>query len=152
MSGRLSKQIDKEIQVFPFQEWQKEFENAKNCGFSSIEWIFDLKPNPISNEKGINEMNDLMKKSKVMVNSICCDYFMIEKLFGENILEIEQNSNVLKKIIEASKKLRIKNIEIPLVDSSSLKNEEDKKQIIEILQKIIPLLDSDMNIILETDL
>jgi len=152
MSGRLSKQIDKEIQAFPFQEWQKEFENAKICGFSSIEWIFDLKPNPISNEKGINEMNDLMKKSKVMVNSVCCDYFMKKQLFGNNTTEIEQSCNVLKKIIKASKKLRIKNIEIPFVDSSSLKNEQDKKQIREIIQKIIPLLDSDMKIILETDL
>jgi|TARA_B110000438_G_scaffold76206_1_gene76302 L-ribulose-5-phosphate 3-epimerase len=152
MSGRLSKQIDNEIQVFPFKEWQKEFEKAKDCGFSSIEWIFDLKPNPISNEKGINEMNDLMKKSKVMINSVCCDYFMKRQLFGHNTSEIEQNYNILKKIIEASKKLGIKNIEIPFVDSSSLKNEEDKKQIIEILQKTIPLLDSDMKIVLETDL
>jgi hexulose-6-phosphate isomerase len=73
-------------------------------------------------------------------------------LFGNNTTEIEQSCNVLQKIIEASKKLRIKNIEIPFVDSSSLKNEQDKKQIREIIQKIIPLLDSDMKIILETDL
>jgi len=152
MSGRLSKQIDKEIQIFPFQEWQKEFENAKNCGFSSIEWIFDLKPNPISNEEGINEMNVLMEKTKIRVNSVCCDYFMKKQLFGNNTTEIEQSCNVLKKIIKASKKLGIKNIEIPFVDSSSLKNEKDKKQIKEIIQKMIPLLDSDMQIILETDL
>ena len=152
MSGRLSKQIDKEIQIFPFQEWQKEFENAKNCGFSSIEWIFDLKPNPISNEEGINEMNELMEKTKIRVNSVCCDYFMKKQLFGNNTTEIEQSCNVLKKIIKASKKLGIKNIEIPFVDSSSLKNEKDKKQIKEIIQKMIPLLDSDMQIILETDL
>ena len=71
MSGRLSRQIDDEIQVFPFKEWKKEFESAKNCGFSSIEWIFDLKPNPISTEQGIKEMNLLKKESNIMINSIC---------------------------------------------------------------------------------
>jgi len=152
MSGRLSRQIDDEIQVFPFKEWKKEFESAKNCGFSSIEWIFDLKPNPISTEQGIKEMNLLKKESNIMINSICCDYFMEKKLFGKNILEIEENINVLKKIIEASKKLSIKNIEIPFVDSSSLKNKEDKKQITEIIKKIIPLLNKEMKIVLETDL
>lgn len=152
MSGRLSKQIGNEIQAFPFQEWQKEFENAKDCGFSSIEWIFDMKPNPITNEEGIYEMSSLIKKSNIMINSVCCDYFMKKQLFGKNPIEIEQNHNVLKKIVESSKKLGITNIEIPFVDSSSLRSEEDKKQIVEVVKKIIPVLNNDMQIVLETDL
>jgi len=152
MSGRLSKQIDNEIQAFPFQEWQKEFKNAKKGGFSSIEWIFDMNPNPITNEEGIHEMINLIKKSNIMINSVCCDYFMEKQLFGKNPIEIEQNYNVLKKIVESSKKLGITNIEIPLVDSSSLRNEEHKKQFVEVIKKIIPLLNKDMQIVLETDL
>lgn len=152
MSGRLSKQIGNEIQAFPFQEWRKEFENAKDCGFSSIEWIFDMNPNPITNEEGIHEISNIMKKSNIMLNSVCCDYFMEKRLFGEDPIEIERNCNVLKKIIESSKKLGITNIEIPLVDSSSLRNEDDKKQFVEVIKKIIPLLDRNMRIVLETDL
>ena len=129
MSGRLSKQIDKEIQAFPFQEWQKEFENAKNCGFSSIEWIFDLKPNPISNEKGINEMNDLMEKTKVMVNSVCCDYFMKKQLFGDNTTEIEQSCKVLKKIIKAVFPVYlIRKISPPIRFLVNSSNEHDKNE------------------------
>ena len=152
MSGRLSKQIDNEIQAFPFQEWQKEFKNAKEGGFSSIEWIFDTNPNPITNKEGIHEMSNLIKKSNIMINSVCCDYFMKKQLFGKNPIEMEQNYNVLKKIVESSKKLGITNIEIPLVDSSSLRNEEDKKQFVEVIKKIIPLLNKNMQIVLETDL
>jgi len=152
MSGRLSKQINNEIQAFPFQEWQKEFKNAKEGGFSSIEWIFDTNPNPITNKEGIHEMSNLIKKSNIRINSVCCDYFMKKQLVGKNPIEMEQNYNVLKKIVESSKKLGITNIEIPLVDSSSLRNEEDKKQFVEVIKKIIPLLNKNMQIVLETDL
>ena len=61
---------------------------------------------------------------------------MKKQLFGKNPIEMEQNYNVLKKIVESSKKLGITNIEIPLVDSSSLRNEEDKKQFVEVIKKI----------------
>jgi L-ribulose-5-phosphate 3-epimerase len=152
MCGRLSKQIGNEIQAFPFQEWQKEFKNAKEAGFSSIEWIFDTNPNPITNEEGINKMNDLIKKSNITINSVCCDYFMKKQLFGKNPIEIEKNFDILKKIVESSKKLGITNIEIPLVDSSSLRSEEDEKQFVEVIKKIIPLLNKNMQIVLETDL
>ena len=152
MSGRLSKQINNEIQAFPFQEWQKEFKNAKEVGFSSIEWIFDTNPNPITNEKGIHEMSNLIKKSNIRINSVCCDYFMKKQLVGKNPIEMEKKYNVLKKIVQSSKKLGITNIEIPLVDSSSLRNEKDKKQFVEVIKKIIPLLNKNMQIVLETDL
>jgi len=152
MCGRLSKQIGNEIQAFPFQEWQKEFKNAKEGGFSSIEWIFDTNPNPITNEEGINKMSDLIKKSNITINSVCCDYFMKKQLFGKNPIEIEKNFDILKKIVESSKKLGITNIEIPLVDSSSLRSEEDEKQFVEVIKKIIPLLNKNMQIVLETDL
>ena len=152
MCGRLSKQIGNEIQAFPFQEWQKEFKNAKESGFSSIEWIFDTNPNPITNEEGINKMSDLIKKSNITINSVCCDYFMKKQLFGKNPIEIEKNFDILKKIVESSKKLGITNIEIPLVDSSSLRSEEDEKQFVEVIKKIIPLLNKNMQIVLETDL
>ena len=152
MSGRLSKQIKKEIQSFPSEEWEDEFEKARQCGFSSIEWIFDMRPNPIIDEKGIKEIQNLKKKSNIEINSICCDYFMKKLLFGDNPDEIENNFKVLEKIIESSKKIGIKNIEIPLVDSSSLKNEENKKQFSDIIKRIIPKLDEKMRIVLETDL
>ena len=152
MSGRLSKQIEKEIQAFPFAEWKEEFKNAQKCGFSSIEWIFDMRPNPITSDEGISEIQNMKKKSGIEVNSICCDYFMKKLLFGNNLKEIENNYNVLEKIVESSKKIGIKNIEIPLVDSSSLKNEDDKKQFSEIIKRIIPKLDNEIQVVLETDL
>jgi L-ribulose-5-phosphate 3-epimerase len=151
MSGRLSKPKNNTIQCFP-DTWESEFTLAKECGFNSIEWIFDLEPNPILDLKGRNLMKDLSEKNEIEINSICCDYFMIRKLFGISSNELEKNLDVLTKIIVACENIGIKKIEIPLVDTSSLKTNVDKSQFTNNIKKIIPLLPYDTEIILETDL
>ena len=124
MVGRLSKQFDKEIQSFPKNSWRKEFEIAANIGFNSIEWIFDLYKNPMLDDDGIREIRSLSKKYDMKINSVCCDYFMQQRLINVSSQELEKNLKVLKILIEKSQKLGIKFLEIPLVDSASLKNEK----------------------------
>ena len=58
----------------------KEFKNAKEGGFSSIEWIFDTNPNPITNKEGIHEMSNLIKKSNII------DKFSLLRLFYEKTI------------------------------------------------------------------
>ena len=112
-----------------------------------------IQPNPILTSNGISEIGLLVKKHNITINSICADYFMTKKLFQENKEELEKNIEVLKKLIIQAKKMEIPMIEIPLVDSSSLKNDEDKLQIIESLKKTISLAEDNGIIInLETDL
>jgi len=154
MQGRLSKSHENQIQSFPNLTWKKEFKIASEIGFETIEWIFDdLQPNPIQNNDEIKEIKQLMEKNDISINSICADYFMTKKLFNESKFELERNIEELKKLIIQANKLEISMIEIPLVDSSSLKNNQNKEEIRINLEKVISIAeDSNVTIVLETDL
>ena len=153
MQGRLSHSINNTIQAFPEKSWIKEFELSKKINIDSIEWIFDTyEKNPIMN-KQINEINNYISKFQIKVNSICADYFMINKLFNESESNIKKNLNILEELAINGEKIGAKIIEIPLVDNSSLKTEKDKKEIVTNLKKVIPKI-KDLGLIftLETDL
>lgn len=154
MQGRLSKSYDNKIQSFPVSSWKQEFEKASKFGFEAIEWIFDeYEPNPILSSEGILEINSLCKKHNIRVNSICADYFMTKKLFHESQSNLEKNIKILKELILQSTKLEISCIEIPLVDSSSLKTAKDKLGLKNSLDKVIPIAEkNNVIIVLETDL
>jgi len=154
MQGRLSKPHKEQIQSFPNQSWKEEFEIASNCGLEIIEWIFDeIQPNPILSDEGVIEINQLMEKNNISINAICADYFMSKKLFNESQLELEKNIETMKKLIIQANKLEISMIEIPLVDSSSLKTDENKNEITNNLEKILTFAEkNNVVIVLETDL
>ena len=154
MQGRLSEPHNDRIQSFPAFSWKQEFEKATKYGFEVIEWIFDeYEPNPIMSSDGISEINLLCKKHNIAINAICADYFMVKKLFHESHDNLEKNIKMLKELILQSKKLEISFIEIPLVDSSSLKTINDKIEFRNNLEKVIPLAEkNDVIIVLETDL
>lgn len=154
MGGRLSNPIGNEIQAFPRNSWSKEFEKASNCGFELIEWIFDTyQKNPIMDKEEIKEMEFLSNEFGVKINAVCADYFMERKLFNVSNVEISKNLNVLKDLINRCRDLEIKILEIPLVDLSSLKFNQDKVQLIENLEKILPVAEkNDVKLTLETDL
>jgi len=153
MQGRLSNSINNTIQAFPEKSWSSEFERGQRINLNSIEWIFDTyNKNPIMNNQ-ISEINNYISKFEIKVNSICADYFMTNKLFNESEQNIKKNLGILKKLAKNSKKIGAKIIEIPLVDNSSLKTEEHKKELVSNLKKIIPEI-KELGLIftLETDL
>ncbi|RZD48256.1 MAG: xylulose 5-phosphate 3-epimerase [Thaumarchaeota archaeon] len=154
MQGRLSEQYESQIQAFPINSWKLEFEKAKNCGFEVMEWIFDMiHPNPILTNEGRLQITELSKNNNININSICADYFMEKKLFSETSENIEKNIEKLKELINCCVNLNISCIEIPLVDSSSLKTNENKNELIKNLEKIFEHIEKN-NIFLglETDL
>lgn len=152
MEGRLSDPIDNQIQAFPRNSWDKEFEKASNCGFELIEWIFDLyENNPIFDQ--IKTIQTLSEKYSVKINSVCADYFMEKRLFNVSELDLEKNLKVLKNLIEKCNELGIKILEIPLVDSSSLNNNKDKQELFCNIESILPYAEkNNICITLETDL
>ncbi len=154
MQGRLSRPLHNKIQSFPEHLWKDEFEKATKNGFDIIEWIFDeYRLNPILSSDGISEIRSLCKKYDIIINAVCADYFMIQKLFHESHDNLEKNINMLKELILQSKKLEISMIEIPLVDSSSLKTVNDKTELKNSLDKVIPIAEkNNVTIVLETDL
>ena len=154
MQGRLSSPVDNQIQVFPKISWKKEFMISKKVGFDAIEWIFDtVEKNPILYDEGIKEIRDLSVRYDIKINSLCADYFMIFKLFNVSSFQLEKNLEMLEKLLFQCSKLGIKILEIPFVDSASLKSDENKNEIIKNLEKSI-LLAQDLGIFLtfETDL
>ena len=154
MQGRLSEPYKNKIQSFPITTWKKEFKLASNCGFEVIEWIFDeLQPNPILTSEGISDIGMLMKKYNIAINSICADYFMTRKLFNESKFELEKNIKILRELIMQASKLEISLIEIPLVDSSSLKTSKNKIEIVKNLNEVSSFAEkNNITIVLETDL
>jgi hexulose-6-phosphate isomerase len=78
---------------------------------------------------------------------------MEKKLFNVSEFDLQKNLEVLRNLIKNSNRLGIKILEIPFVDSSSLKTKEEQSQVISNLEKILPLLEEyDIFLTLETDL
>lgn len=152
MIGRLSERIDDKIQAFPTKSWRKEFEIARKCDFDVIEWILDLNENPIMSDDGINEINYFSKKYDIKINSICCDNFMEKPLFQISEFDLEKNLKLLEYVIGVCNKLEIKYLEIPLVDSASIKSKDEEEEFIQNMKKIIPLLEkNNVCLTLESD-
>lgn len=154
MQGRLSEPIEGRIQAFPESTWKKEFEIASKIGFELIEWVFDENlENPILTGEGINEIKHLSSKYNLLINSVCADYFMNNKLFGLPDSTIAKNMEILHKLIKQCHLLGIKILEIPFVDSSSIKRSSDRSQLIKNLSIAIPWAEQNgVYITLETDL
>lgn len=137
MQGRLSPMNNNQIQSFPYEHWENEFKIASDNNFHLIEWIIDQYDNPIFNETQIPQIKKLMSKYNIKINSLCCDFFMNNLLF--RISKNKQRKNILffKTLIKNSHDLGIKILEIPLVDSSSIKNEDEENELIANLKEII---------------
>ena len=155
MQGRLSPPKKNLIQHFP-KDWQTEFDHCKSLGLKSIEWVFeepDIKFNPIFNPELFKNFLNIKKKFDIEVNSVVADYFMKNKLFQENNSNTEKNINTLKTLIINCYKLNIKIIELPLVDSSALQNEENMREFKSNLNDLLSFAESlNVKISLETDL
>jgi hexulose-6-phosphate isomerase len=153
MCGRLSPQIDNKTQIFPTNSWKNEFHAASECGFDSIEWIFDLQKNPILDEQGLDEIRKLSAEHSVQINSLCADYFMEKLLFNVSESDLNKNIQILQKLILNCHKLGIKILELPFVDSSSLRTDYEENQIVTNLDKSISLAEkNDIIVTFETDL
>ena len=154
MSGRLSEPLTKKIQEFPRNTWKYEFEKASVSGFRTIEWIFDAwNKNPVMNNDGIDQIKHFSEQTDITINSLLADYFMEKKLFSVSEFDLQKNLEVLRNLIKNSNRLGIKILEIPFVDSSSLKTKEEQSQVLSNIEKIVPLLEEyDVFLTLETDL
>jgi len=153
MQGRLSTPINDRIQAFPHNSWENEFQQAKELGFDTIEWIVDEKSNPIFYDEKIDEILKISQKNNIEINSLCADIFMNDYLFKNPKNTIEENLKTLEELIIQCHKCNIKILELPFVDSSSLKNSDHQQQILKNLQSVLPYAEEyDVILGLETDL
>ena len=127
MQGRLSKPLNGKVQSFPADTWKKEFYDAKEIGFELIEWVLDenLENNPIMNQNSFKIINQIKNETQIVINSICCDFFMTNSLSKNSTSFKDKNLEVFNYLIEeACPANNIKIIDLPLVKNESLKKKE----------------------------
>ncbi|MDR2406862.1 MAG: sugar phosphate isomerase/epimerase [Bacteroidales bacterium] len=156
MQGRLTEPKGRGIQFFPFENWENEFYIAAELGLNEIEFIFDYdryEENPLYTSDGIKSINEIIAKTGVMINSICFDYFMKKPFYKAasdrvNVLR-KENEKLLEQVITSCKAIGARIVEIPLVDNSSIKTQDEEDLFVVFISDIAK--NTDVIINLETD-
>jgi hexulose-6-phosphate isomerase len=135
IQGRLSPPL-KGFQECP-ENWQREFDLLEQVGLSHIDWIVtkeSFKNNPIFFES----------LNGYPINSICADNLVDKCIFGE----LESN---LAPICNAAARNDIKNITIPLLENSSVRDKQNRDIFIKLM---LPIADtySNLNFSFEAEL
>ena len=155
MQGRLSPRIDGKIQAYPANTWQKEFEIAQEIGYAAIEWIVEkpVETNALMTDLGKAEIKKVIALTGVRIDYVCADIFMQQPLVRMTEEIKSQNKDYLLQILKNAKEVGALGVEIPFVDNSSIKNDNEKQEFIDAMQDAFKLAkDLDIKISLETDL
>jgi hexulose-6-phosphate isomerase len=155
MQGRLSPRIDGKIQAYPANTWQKEFEIAKEIGYAAIEWIVEnpVETNALMTDSGKAEIKKVIASTGVRIDYVCADIFMQQPLVRMTEETKSQNKEFLASILKNAKEVGAIGVEIPFVDNSSIKNEKEKQEFIDVMQESFEIAnDLGLKISLETDL
>lgn len=156
MQGRLVSPRGRGIQFFPFEEWREEFQAASKIKIDEIDFIFDFdryQENPLWTQQGFSAIQKVMADSGVRVRHVCADFFMRRPFFRVTEAERQENVEILQKLLKAAKQVGAGNVEVPLVDNSSLKTKEEKELLIKSLKECLPKAkEAGVTIGLETDL
>lgn len=159
MQGRLTEPKGRGIQFFPFDNWSEEFYLCKQNGLQEIEFIFDYENyerNPLWTDEGIDQLKKIIKETGVIVRSVCFDYFMrrpFYKVSTDEMIEVrKENKSVLLRVLDQMDKIGATLIEIPLVDNSSLKMNQEENDFRTFLKEIVTEAPQKVMFGLETDL
>jgi L-ribulose-5-phosphate 3-epimerase len=156
MQGRLLPKYQGRYQAHPLGYWEKEFPIASKLGLDTIEFILDFnnfEKNPLLTSRGIEKIKKLEEKNNIVVRSICADYFMQAPLHCDDTATVDKSINVLVRLIKNAALMKVRDIVIPCVDQSSLKNDKNKTDFINNIKKVTSIAEQlDINICLETDL
>ena len=156
MQGRLLPKYKGRYQAHPLGYWEKEFPIAAKLGLDSIEFILDfnnVEENPLLSKSGIEKIKSVEINSGVKVRSICADYFMEAPIHSNNNITVDKSLNILSRLIKYASMLNVKNIVIPCVDKSGLKNDKEINNFISRIKSIISIAEKkNINICVESDL
>ncbi len=156
MQGRLSPMINGKIQSFPKDNWQNEFKLANLLDLQIMEWTIDYDDNyvnPLLLKKEQKEIIHLSKKYSLKTKSLTGDCFMQKPFWKEKSIDKRvELINYMKEIFNASSKVGIELIVIPLVDNGSIENDKQEEILVETLLKEIEFLNKlRLKIIFESD-
>jgi L-ribulose-5-phosphate 3-epimerase len=155
MQGRFVNSEKKNcIQYFPEKNWPKEFNIANKNNFKIMEWTINsdnMLKNPLYHGN-LSSVKKMMKKYKIKIPSLTCDYFM-QKPFFRIDKKKDKNKIIdkIKKIIRNGNRIGIKYYIFPLVDNASIKTLTEENILIKETKKLLKLLNKKALILFETD-
>ena len=156
MQGRLLPKYKERYQAHPVGYWDEEFSIAANLNLDCIEFIFDYndyETNPIYTKTGVHNILDQINKTGVGVKSVCADYLMEAPFHSDNAEIVSKSQNVIAKLLENLALLEIRDLVIPCVDQSSLRDQDNLDRFINNIKPIIEVANKNkINLSLETDL
>lgn len=137
MQGRFSLPASGCLQSFPWKTWEAEFNQARLCGFDSIEWLFEAEAyeqNPIWSAAGREKIRNLISTSGVQVRSVCAGYFMTHRFFRVPEEERRRSVAVLNELIPRAASVGVSTILLPVLEESELRTDEEKAVLSESLR------------------
>lgn len=140
MQGRLLPPTNNQIQCFPKDRWEEEFELAAKADLECIEWIYDLHSadmNPILTDAGINKMKFLAAKHHVHVLSLCADYFIEKPLVNVDDFELSERLLHLEWMLTRCELMGIMRVVLPFVDNSRIETKNQSEKVCESLKQVL---------------
>ena len=131
VQGRLTSSPKKRLQFFP-KNWSQEFKIASQLGYDFIEFFTERKfnkKNPIWNSIWIKEYLKLSKKYNLKIINFCDDYII------SNSIGTKKTQNYLSKLLINLRKLKVKNLILPMYGKSNL-NDKNYFKYIKSIKKI----------------
>jgi L-ribulose-5-phosphate 3-epimerase len=142
MQGRLSPPEDGRFQSFPRLSWREEFARARKAGLDYIEWIHDeygRAVNPIVSDEGLAEFDALKREHGIATPALCGDWFMDFPVIRCTEAERAEREAHLHALIPVAARIGAKKMVLPFVDQSSMKTEEEKRTVREVLRRALPV-------------
>ena len=155
MQGRLSAPDAGRFQSFPRAAWQTEIALAPTIPLRGIEWIFDVHGvgvNPLETAAGRASLCDLLRAHRVMIESVCADYFMDRPLVDGHTPQ-EASVTTLRWLMNTCGEMSIRRIVLPFVDASRITDERAAAATLDVLHGVLPDAEAaGVELHLETDL
>jgi L-ribulose-5-phosphate 3-epimerase len=149
MQGRLSPPENGRFQSFPRNSWREEIARARDAGFGYIEWIHDdydgsaegsgRGANPIFTAEGLAELDALKREHDIATPALCGDWFMDFPLIRCASKERETRERHLHHLIPIAARIGAWRMVLPFVDQSKITTEEEKQQVIDIINRALPI-------------
>lgn len=152
MQGRLSPQIGSKIQSFPKSFWKAEFFLAEAIRLECVEWTLDFEDiyeNPIISNT--SSVLDIKMLTNISIPSLTYDVGMQKPLIVDGLIDFNQ-VELLGLVLDKIKEVGVEILVLPLVDNSSIKNNNDLDLYITVLKEIAQkYLTPNLKIAIESD-
>lgn len=127
LQGRLSPPVNGAIQEFPIINWEVEFSHLKTLNLHGLEWI-------ITKKDFLNNPFFSLHKKNNQILSVCADNIIDERIINYDFL-----SDSLIPILQKMLEIKIKTLVIPLLEQSSVCDENIASKFIDNIVRISDL-------------